>query len=368
MFRSCFDHLPTIERRRIAPNKPDDARLHRGERVEPWPPALWDAVWDGWQPGLIERYSSFPAFIDKLARFIGQPAERIVIGAGIEEFIRTLTFLCCDPGDKVASTWPSCAMYDLYPRIFGAKQVRVTTPLDGAWNADAICAQLYLDTKLFFLVNPSQPVDVCLSLDELRKVARHCRTLGILLAIDEAYHGFGAPTALPLVDEFDNVLVMRTFSKAFGAASIRVGYVVGQPSVIKPIDGARPSGEIAGPSMHIASVLLDHYDDIVRPGITRVIAGRDWLRETLRADGFKVCGSWSNFVLIDLRDEETAKGVSALLRREGIFVRDNNPASFARTLMVTCGSVDLMQRFHSAFRKVVWAYLGRKKPANAGAA
>lgn len=351
MYRDCFAHLPSIERRRIGSNAPTDIRMHRGERVEPWPQFVQDQIWLTAQPGLIERYSYYPAFIEKLANFVGVPSDRIVIGAGIEEFIRTLTFLCCDPGDVVASTWPSCAMYELYPQIFGARHTRVNTPLDGDWNVDRICLQIPLDTRLFFLVNPSQPVDVCLDLDELRKVARHCRTLGILLAIDEAYYGFGAPTALPLVDEFDNVVILRTFSKAFGAASIRVGYAIGQPKVIKPLDGARPSGEISGPSMHVASVLLDLYDPHIKQGIREVCAGRDWLTRTFNENGHNAWGHWSNFVLVNMREDAIAKRVAEGLRERGFFVRDTNPPPFAHTLMVTCGSMPLMRRFYDAFEE-----------------
>ncbi len=350
IYRDCFQHLYNIERRRIPANAPTDMRLHRGERVELWPQAVQDTIWLSAQPGLVERYSFYPAFIEKVAAFAGVAPERIVLGAGIEEFIRTLTFLCCDPQDVVASTWPSCAMYDLYPQIFGAAHARINTPLDGDWYAARVIDQIPNSTTLVFVVNPSQPVDVCLPVDEMWHVAKHCRDIGAVLAIDEAYYGFGAPTCLPLVDEFDNVLVLRTFSKAMGAASIRVGYAIGQHRVLKPLDAARPSGEIAGPSMHVASVLMDMFETHIKPGIRAVCDGRDWLNRTLNENGHAAWGDYSNFVLVNMLSDKRAAAVAAKLRERGIFVRYGLPAPFSHCLMITCGSQPLMARFYDEFR------------------
>lgn len=345
-FRPCFQHLPTIERRRIPGNAPDDLRLHRGERVEPWPSEVYDAVDKAMrEPGALEWYPNYAPFVEKLAAFMGVSADRIVVGAGIEEFIRTLTFLAASPTQKIAVTWPTCAMYEIYARVFGLRINRIITDPDLELTAGDILDCLDGRTRLLFLVNPGQPVDTCFGLDDLRLIAHACRSSSTILAIDEAYYGFGAPTALPLIDEFSNVIVMRTFSKAFGAASIRVGCAMGQPRMIKSLDAARPSGEISGPSMRIASVLMDMWDDTIKPAVSNICDGRDWLRTQLQSMGVKARGTVANHVLIDCMNSSRAQSIGMKLADRGIYVKSGLPAPADRHLLVTCASRPIMERF-----------------------
>lgn len=350
MYRACFHHLGKIERRRIAPTPEEDLRLHRLERPEPWEEELRDLMWSSLPANLSNFYPDYGGFVERLAAFAGVPAGRIVVGQGIESLVRDLVMLTCDPGDAVAFTHPTCAMFELYARVFGAEPVRIETDPDNPPGVAAVCAALVDDVRLLILPNPGQPVDACFGLDNLREIAERCRQIGAMLAIDEAYFGFGAPTALPLIEEFENVVVLRTFSKAFGGASLRVGYAMGSEAAIRPLDACRQSGEVSGPSMHAATVLMDHYESHVAPGVKAVCEGRDWLRSALETDGYKARGSVANHVLVDMGSAGRASEVAARLAACGVRVRVNSPP-VDRWLMITCGSVPLMRRFHEAFRE-----------------
>lgn len=353
MYRDCFAHLydDDVERRRIPPTPYNDLRLHRLERPEPWPAELMWAIRAA--IGDIQKYPDYTVFYDRLAEFVGRPKEQIVVGAGIEDFIRSLIWLTCDPGDVFAYTWPTCAMFDIYAKVFGAEPLRIVPSPDKWFTiADLIETMPVGQARLLILPNPGQPVETYFNPDELAQLADHCRAGDTVLAIDEAYHGFGAATALELVDRFDNVVVLRTFSKAFGAAGIRIGYAIGPRSVIQPLDAIRLSGEVAGPSMAAATVLMDRWGRDVVPGIAQVVAGRDWLRERLTADGFEVRGEHANHVLVHMGDAETAFTVAERLRFDGVHVRLNSPP-LERYMMITCGSRPLMQRFYEAFKRAL---------------
>lgn len=348
LFRACFQHLYDIERRRIPPTPADDLRLHRLERPVEWPYRLVERLWAEQPP--VNLYPDYAPFYERLSAFVGQPVERLVVGAGIEDFIRSLVMLCCDPGDVVAFTWPTCAMFDIYARVFGARAAHIVAHPAEPFLVDDLLRQLPNETRLLILPNPGQPVETYFTPAEMRLVATHCQKIGAVLAVDEAYYGFGARTALPLIDEFDNVVVLRTFSKAFGAAGLRVGYAMGQPSVLKPLDAVRESGEIAGPSMHAATVLMDCAADFIEPGIDEICAGRDWLRDRLRAKGFTARGSLANHVLVEVGDN--ALDVAGRLKERGVHVRGNSPP-LERYLLVTAGPVEMMQRFYAAFCEVL---------------
>lgn len=348
LFRECFRHLDQIERKRIPPIPREDMRLHRLERPEPWPSEVAEAMRSG-PPD--NWYPDYAAFYRRLSAFTGVPEERLVVGAGIEDFIRTLILLCCEPADGFAFTWPTCAMFDVYSEVFLARPVRIVTDPKRLLGVADILDKLDSGVRLLILPNPGQPVETYFCLAELRRIAQRCREIGAVFAIDEAYYGFGAETALPLVDEFDNTLIMRTFSKAFGGAALRVGYAIGQPSVIRPLHAIRESGEISGPSLHAATVLMDLWSSWIEPGIAEVCAGREWLRETLRAEGFYVRGWFANHVLIGF--DGIASAVALRLAKRRVHVKAGFQAPLNQHLLVTCGSVPLMQRFHEAFKEVV---------------
>jgi len=335
-YRECFQHLYKVKRVRIPPTPAGDLRLHRLERPEPW--ERWPAT---------NFYPDYAAFYRRLAEFIGFPAENFVAGNGIEDLIRSLVMLSCDPGDGLAYTAPTCAMFGLYAEIFGARKVEIATSPDHLLTTRDVCRAMSKGVKLLILPNPGQPVDSCFSLDELRSIARHCRDVGAILAVDEAYHGFGAPTALPLVAEFENLVVLRTFSKAFGAAALRVGFAVGQFTAIQPLEASRPSGELSGPAMATAVAMMNSYQATILPGVAKVIEGRDWLRDQLTEDGFKARGSFANHVLVKVPGGgfETAQA----LRDRHVHVRGSFAAPLDQHILVTAGPLPLMKRFYSVF-------------------
>lgn len=340
-----IDHAAQIERHRI-PATPDGLmRLHRLERPEPWPAELVAKMRDCPHENLYPDYAPFYA---RLADYTGYPADRIVVGQGIEGLIRDIVMLCCRPGDGFAFTWPTCAMFDLYARIFQTVPHRIVTDPDHPISVSDVIAAVQPGTKLLLLPNPGQPVDLWFDIEELAEIADHCAEVGAVLAIDEAYHGFGAPTALPLVRRFQNVVVLRTFSKMFGAAAIRVGFAVAGWQISRALHGVRQSGEIAGPPLHAAAVLLDNLDH-VEYAARDTAKGRDWLRDELRGRGYGTRGHWANHVLVDLGSAAAATETAARIEALGARVRHGMPAPLDHHLMVTAARQGIMGRFLEIF-------------------
>lgn len=333
-----FPELQGIERRRII-QPVDCTRLHRLEKPQHWGERLWSEVAVALAGVPFEQYPSYPEFYTQLANHFDVDPASLVVGAGIEDFIRSLMML--HRGRRVAVMWPTCAMFEIYARAFNVALV----PLDVRESE----TDLPLDVAAVILINPSQPFDTHLPYDTMRQVADYLQGHGIMLVIDEAYHGFGAQTALGLQNEFDNVLIMRTFSKAYGAAGIRVGWAVGSPSIVQAMHAVRPSGEISAHSMAVASVLMRLHQPHVEDSIEEITEGRDYLRGWCEMTGLQVRGSWANFVTMWFGPY--AERVVGDLRARGVFVRHVEPDH----IMVTCGSVPLMKQFIKEFTDVIAA-------------
>lgn len=344
MLHEELQHLPGLVRKRIEMPRRVSMRLNRLERPVPWPEELVAEIRERCPADLVQQYPNYPQFYRRLAAFTAQREENLVVGAGIEEFIRILMAACF--GQKVAVLWPSCAMFDVYADAFKIDLQRIQTNPQVRLSVDDVCRAVGPDTRVLLLANPGQPVETVFWWNELREIAKHCAKNDCLLAIDEAYHGFGANTAISLPERACNVVVLRTFSKALGAAGIRLGYAVGGPFTAPVLNAVRQSGEVSSLSMAVATVLMDRYHDLVRPAITDVVLGRIWLRNAFLTAGYQAWGEHANHVLVAVGTDLGRK--AKMLEAEGILVRVC-PDPLDGYMLVTAGPQPMMERFFEAF-------------------
>jgi len=349
LYSSYYQQTYGVERKRIVMPSGVKLRLNRGERPDQMPRPLLNTIYANQRLGYVQRYPSYQQFYERLSTFIGFPAEQIVVGAGIEELIRNLMLLAGDRGAAVL--WPTCAMYDIYAQAFGVDLLRITTDPNRTLDITEVMHSVRKGVGVLFLPNPGQPVETCYQLGELESLANWCWVNNIVLAVDEAHHGFGAPTALPLVHKFDNVIVMRTFSKFFGAASIRVGFAVGQARVIKPLHAVRASGEIAGPSMQIATTLLDNYAE-VWAWAGRTSLARDLTRNMLVECGLKVKGKYGFSLLIEAPSPDEAARVAEELASRGTYVKQSFAPPVERHLLAAVGDPPMMKTFMDQLKEI----------------
>lgn len=363
--------IAPVIRRRIEMPGGVKLRLNRLEKPEPWTPDQITEIFDASYRALttVQQYPAYPAFYEKLADHLGVPVNGLVVGAGIEEFVRTLFML--NAGGRVAVLWPTCAMFEVYAQAFKIELVKIPTGhprMTGDELVERIREEGHLD--LVLIVNPGQPVDTFFEPYELDELAEECSRRDIWLAIDEAYHGFRgneAESALRLAETHDNVTVLRSFSKSFGAASLRLGYAYSSPTVHRILDSVRQSGEVSAVSMAVGSLLMDRFADWIEPWRASVRIARNVtvarLRDRLQGSrtfpksGFHVYGLYANHILIELAgpedevDRRKAAIYDGLLAR-GTLIRPNLPRPLHRCLLVTCGNGETMREFTAQFLEV----------------
>lgn len=363
--RESFRHLSDVERRRIPPTPPNHHRLHRMERPNPFPEPLVQALRDAASESTGRLYPDYAAFtrslITHLARVedLGRLDEDdICLGAGIEDFIRTLMLICCEPGEAVAYPWPTCAMFDVYAeKTFRLKPKRIRTEPFRRLTVDEVISYIDDDTRLLILPNPGQPVETFFAHSGITRIAEACADKRCLVAIDEAYFGFGASSFIRHIGDHDNVIVLRTFSKAMGLAGARVGYAVGPKPIIRALHGFRLSGEVAGPSMAMATTIMQWWPEVSR-AVSEVAGMREWAKLRILERGYRVEGSYGNHLLIEInypdRNPMIASNVAARLERRGWAVRSGMPAPVDHHIMVTCGDRATMRDFVLDFEECLF--------------
>lgn len=249
------------------------------------------------------------ALTDALAAHYRVDGSQILIGAGSVNLCRLAFAATLDDGDEVVFAWPSFEMYPILAQQIGATAVRVPL-LDQRHDLDAMADAVSERTRLVFLCNPNNPtgtaVDGASLTRFLERVPSDC-----LVVLDEAYREFvTAPDVsdgLDVLAAFENVTVLRTFSKAYGLASLRVGYAIAHPDVIAVLRKVALPFRVNGLAQVAALASLGAADEM-RERVSGVIAERTRLLAALQDLSLPVVPSEANFLWLDVPEQASALG------------------------------------------------------------
>ncbi|MBI3659693.1 histidinol-phosphate transaminase [Candidatus Acetothermia bacterium] len=239
--------------------------------------------------------------------------EYFLAGNGSDEVFDLIFKTYLNPDETVAYPGPTYSMYRHYALTNGANAVEV--PLDEAFD---LKAQALVETKakLLVLCTPNNPTGNTLHAQSIEKVLRS----GQLVVIDEAYAEFGGHDWIRAVRDFPNLMVVRTFSKAYGLAGLRVGYVVANPKLIEPIELVRLPFNLNAFSQALAAEALRE-QEFVRAYTRLIREERPRWAEALTERGFHVWPSQANFLLVAMPDGVERDLFVAELETKGVLVR-----------------------------------------------
>jgi histidinol-phosphate aminotransferase len=272
----------------------------------------------------------------------GVPRQRIALGNGSCDILLSAGEALLEPGAEVVYAWPAFSVYPHLAASSGARAIEV--PLDGdeRHNLDAMAAEITVATRLVLICNPNNPTSTALGLDAieafLERVPRH-----VAVILDEAYCEFaltlGDPYAsVELLRHHPNLVLLRTFSKVYGLAALRVGYALcGSEDFRIAVDQVRQPFYLNAAAHAAAVEALRHQDEVERR-VARTLASRIELEDGLRRLGLWVADSEANFVwtlLPDAIDDNDA--VRDLLER-GVLVRGGSALGRAGALRITVGT------------------------------
>lgn len=240
---------------------------------------------------------------DRLAKYVGFAPEHIAVGCGSVSLCQQLVQITSSVGDEVLFGWRSFEIYPLQVRTAGATPVQV--PLtDHTFDLDAILAAITDRTRLIFICNPNNPTSTVVDPDALARFVAAVPS-DIMIVLDEAYVEYIRDGLLPdsfgLVRAHSNVVVLRTFSKAYGLAGLRVGYAVADPDIVTALGKVYVPFSATSLSQAAAIACLDAADELLER-TDAVVAERNRVSTALRAAGFTLPSSQANFVWLPLAE------------------------------------------------------------------
>jgi histidinol-phosphate aminotransferase len=260
--------------------------------------------------------------IAALAQYLGVSPDQVCVGCGSVSLCQNVVQIACDPGDEVVYAWRSFEAYPIVASISSAVSVQVPLTGDARHDVEAMVAAVTDRTRVMFLCTPNNPTGPAVSHEEATWVIDQ---LGpeILVVIDEAYHEYvtspDAVRALELAQAHPNVMVLRTFSKAFGLAGLRVGYGIGSAEVVAAMRKVATPFGVSTPAQAAAVASLQPEGLAhMRTTVAASVSERDRMVAVLRDAGWTIPGSQANFVWITT---ERAPDVAAALDAAGLTVR-----------------------------------------------
>jgi histidinol-phosphate aminotransferase len=295
---------------------------------------------------------SYTALRRALADRYGVPLERVALGEGSCDLLLAAGDALLEPGAELIYAWPSFSMYPHLAAASGARAIEVPLTGEAVHDLAAMAAEITVATRLLLLCNPNNPTGTALPLEDieafLKGVPDH-----VCVILDEAYVEFsltvGDPFAsLPLLARYPNLVILRTFSKVYGLAGLRVGYgLCGSEAFRIAVDQVRQPFYLTSAAQAAAVEALKYQDEVERR-VVATVAARTTVTEALRARGYWVAESDANFVWVRLADDGDDGPVVEALGERGVVVRAGTALGGPGFARVTLGTDAESARFLAA--------------------
>lgn len=274
---------------------------------------------------------------EKTAAKFGVRPEQVVFGNGSFELLFLVGFVFLEKGDEAILAEPSFGWYKNVTAMQGASIVSV--PLeDYKVNLDKIAAAITEQTKVIWLCNPNNPTGTIFTEEELDRFLPKVRD-DIVVVLDEAYCDFvneeGYPETIPLIEKYDNIIVLRTFSKLEGLANFRVGYGFASEELIGYLNQVRLPINVTGPAQLAAYAALDD-DGFKQKTLTNVRVGLQFYYTKFDEWGLQYVKSNTNFVLVDTGVE--TEGIVEEFLKRGILIRGGKEFGYPTSLRISIGT------------------------------
>lgn len=303
--------------------------------------------------GAVNAYknhgSDLPVYADgacvnlrkKIAKKYNIDSERIVCGAGSDEILYMLASAYAGIGDEVIHSKHGFLMYGISAKRVGANVI-IVDEKDLKVDVDAIIEAVTSKTKMIFLANPNNPTGSYLANNEIDRLVKNIRK-DVLIVLDHAYDEYvidkeDYPDAIKTVEENENVVMTRTFSKIHGLASLRIGWCFAHKEVIDVLNKVRGPFNVGGPAQVAAAVAIEDQEFMTNSAEHNLKWLEKYFDVCQKFDNIKAYDSVANFILFDFGSQKNAELANEEFLKEGVIVRKVAVYLLPRCLRITIGN------------------------------
>ena len=274
---------------------------------------------------------------------------RVAVSNGSCEILLAAAEALCEPGTEIVYAWPSFSIYPHMSALCGAREIRVPLAAGDVHDLDAIAAEVTAATQIVIVCNPNNPTGTALPAARIAAFLSEVPDR-VTVIVDEAYIEFQTlddpDTTIDLMSQFPNLVLLRTFSKCYGLAGLRVGYALCSPQFRAAVDAVRQPFSVNAIAQAAAAEAILHQDDVA-DRVERNLVERIHVEEGIRELGLETPDSQANFSWVELGENEEGE-VIASLAKAGVAVRPGTPLGGPGHFRVSYGTRAENDRFLAA--------------------
>ena len=274
-------------------------RLDKNERITHFEKNFFRKLISKITPEKISSYPEVSNLYIALANLHKLRTKQFVLTAGVDGAIKSCFELFVSKGDKVIILSPTFAMVDVYSKISGAKKINIHYDQKLNLNINYLIKSINRNISLLVIANPNSPTGTLISMIDMEKIIKKANTYNVPILVDEAYYGFSNKTVLPLLKKYKNLIISRTFSKAYGLAGLRVGYIVSNIRIAKLLFNLKPMYEINSIGVEASIMMLKNLK-IHKNYISETKKGLKLLVKYFENNNISIIKTHANFIYINL--------------------------------------------------------------------
>lgn len=336
---------------RIFPNgdRSGYLRLDMNENPEGLPVDFVNLCKSQITPEFVATYPDREKLLTTLSDYHNLPKENFCISDGSEMAIKYIFEAFTEKGKKVVTVNPTFEMYGVYCNMYGLVHVKVDIYDDFIIDIEKLIKSIDNNTNLVCLLNPNNPIGGSYKIEDIRKILQKAVECNAIVIIDEAYHYFCKNTFINLVAEYNNLIILRTFSKLFSVAACRVGYSVSCNFIAGILNKVRPTFDTNSFGLLFASLLLQNTK--LRDYLINIEEkGRDLLISKLKKYEYEYYYGDGNYIFI--KPKKNIAYIKEQLMHNKILIKVYKNGILKDYLRITIGSPNVMQTFWNIFSKI----------------
>jgi histidinol-phosphate aminotransferase len=296
----------------------------------------------------IQMYPDYWSFLPKLSQYTNADQEQLIVTNGSDQAIEIVLRAFLGMNDEMVMAQPGFPMFTQIAEVIGARVVGVPYYPDMSFPYKEYFEAITPETKLVVLINPNNPTGASISVSTIEDVLKFRHDLPVL--VDEAYFEFTSETAIHFLKSYPNLIILRTFSKAFAMAGLRLGYIIAHPDIISQFYKIRGPFDVNSCALIAAEAQLD-FDEEWKQFVNQTMTvSKPYLEAFFKENNVCYYPGAAHFMLVRPPDKDDAVNY---LKKNGILVRPMIAPSIENTFRMNVGSLEQTRRFAHVYKRYI---------------